>query len=38
VFFARYTGGDEIREDEMGGACGRHAEEEKCITDFDKET
>ena len=28
---AKYYLGDQIKEDEMGGACGMYGEEEKCV-------
>jgi hypothetical protein len=32
---AKYYSGDQVKEHEMGWACGTHAEE-KCIQNFDR--
>jgi len=29
----RYYKGDQIKQDEMGGACSMHGKDEKCIKD-----
>jgi hypothetical protein len=31
AFFTKYYLGDQIKKNKMGGACGMHGEEERCI-------
>jgi hypothetical protein len=33
---AKYYSGDQVKEHEMGWACGTHAGEEKCLQNFDR--
>ena len=37
VFLSKYNSGDQIKEDEMGGACGTYGGDEKCIQGFGEE-
>jgi len=38
VLLTKYCSGDQITEDEMGGACGTYGLEQKGMEDFGKET
>jgi len=37
VFLSKYNSGDQIKEDEMGGACGTYGGDEKCVQGFGEE-
>jgi len=37
-FSTKYCYDNEIKEDKLGGACGTHGRDEKCIQNFGKKT
>jgi hypothetical protein len=38
VLITKYYSGDQIKKNEVGGACSTYGGEEKCIKDFGVET
>jgi len=38
VFLTQYCSGDQIKKNEMDGACSTYGGEERCIQDFGEET
>jgi hypothetical protein len=38
VLLSKYYSGNQIKEDEMGGACGTYGGDEKCIQGFGEES
>jgi hypothetical protein len=38
IFFTKYYSADQIKKNEMGGACTTYGGEERCIQGFDWET